>query len=214
MFYAWKTASDFSSGGMPEARAKSTSALAKRMVTDQNKRFFTALLLDGTWVDLTTYGPGNEDGREVSEERVARYVRARRRALEATGVKEVNQNTSMPSTEHEAPEAPSPESQADATQHISMPVAEPDNSLQSAYQPAQEQQTQREQVNLAINPAQVKAIYEFLAMDEKQREAAMNALSALSMSADAFKSAIAIMLEPDVDLIVSLSESQGENDEG
>lgn len=43
-------------------------------------------------------------------------------------------------------------------------------------------------------------------MDEKQRETAMNALSALSMSADAFKSAIAIMLEPDVDLIVSISE--------
>ena len=203
MFYAWKTASDFSSGGMPEARAKSTSALAKKMVTDQNKRFFTALLLDGTWVDLTTYGPGNEDGREVSEDRVTRYVRARRRALEATGADEVNQNTPMPSVEHEAP---SPESQTDAPQVTSTPVAEPDNSLQSAYQPAQEQQTQREQVNLAINPAQVKAIYEFLAMDEKQREAAMNALSALSMSADAFKSAIAIMLEPDVDLIVSISE--------
>ena len=203
MFYAWKTASDFSSGKMPAARAKSTSALAKKMVTDQNKRFFTALLIDGTWVDLTTYGPGNEDGREVSEERVIRYVRARRRALEATGVKEVNQNTPMPSTEHEAP---SSESQTDAPQSISIPVAESDNSLQSAYQPVQEQQTQREQVNLAINPAQVKAIYEFLAMDEKQREAAMNALSALSMSADAFKSAIAIMLEPDVDLIVSLSE--------
>lgn len=201
MFYAWKTASDFSSGGMPEARAKSTSALAKRMVTDQNKRFFTALLIDGTWVDLTTYGPGNEDGREVSGERVTRYVRARRRALEATGADEVNQNTSLPSTEREEPKAspvtpePTPE-----------PVAEPDNSLQSAYQPAQEQQPQREQVNLAINPAQVKAIYEFLAMDEKQREAAMNALSALSMSADAFKSAIAIMLEPDIDLIVSISE--------
>ena len=203
MFYAWKTASDFSSGGMPEARAKSTSALAKKMVTDQNKRFFTALLLDGAWVDLTTYGPGNEDGREVSEERVIRYVRARRRALEATGTDEVNQSTPMPSIEHEAHSLVNQESEP---QVISMPVAEPDNSLQSAYQPAQEQQPQREQVNLAINPAQVKAIYEFLAMDEKQRETAMNALSALSMSADAFKSAIAIMLEPDVDLIVSISE--------
>lgn len=203
MYYAWKTATDFSSGRMPSARAKTPEALSKKMVTDQNKRFFTALLLDGAWVDLTTYGPGNEDGREVSEERVIRYVRARRRALEATGVKEVNQNTPMPSIEHEAP---SSESQADAPQPTSVPVAEPDNSLQSAYQPAQEQQPQREQVNLAINPAQVKAIYEFLAMDEKQREAAMNALSALSMSADAFKSAIAIMLEPNVDLIVSISE--------
>ena len=203
MYYAWKTASEFSSGALPSARAKTPETLSMKMVTDQNKRFFTALLLDGAWVDLTTYGPGNEDGREVSEERVIRYVRARKRALEATGADEVNQNTPMPSTEHEAP---SPESQTDATQPISMPVAEPDNSLQSAYQPAQEQQPQREQVNLAINPAQVKAIYEFLAMDEKQRETAMNALSALSMSADAFKSAIAIMLEPDVDLIVSISE--------
>ena len=201
MYYAWKTASEFSSGALPSARAKTPETLSKKMVTGQNKRFFTALLLDGAWVDLTTYGPGNEDGREVSEERVIRYVRARKRALEATGADEVNQNTPMPSIEREEPEAspvtpePTPE-----------PVAEPDNSLQSAYQPAQEQQPQREQVNLAINPAQVKAIYEFLAMDEKQREAAMNALSALSMSADAFKSAIAIMLEPNVDLIVSISE--------
>ena len=197
MYYAWKTASEFSSGALPSARAKTPETLSKKMVTGQNKRFFTALLLDGAWVDLTTYGPGNEDGREVSEERVTRYVRARRRALEATGADEVNQNTPMPSIEREEPEASpvTPE-----------PVAEPDNSLQSAYQPAQEQQPQREQVNLAINPAQVKAIYEFLAMDEKQREAAMNALSALSMSADAFKSAIAIMLEPNVDLIVSISE--------
>ena len=197
MYYAWKTASEFSSGALPSARAKTPETLSKKMVTGQNKRFFTALLLDGAWVDLTTYGPGNEDGREVSEERVIRYVRARKRALEATGADEVNQNTPMPSIEREEPEASpvTPE-----------PVAEPDNSLQSAYQPAQEQQPQREQVNLAINPAQVKAIYEFLAMDEKQREAAMNALSALSMSADAFKSAIAIMLEPNVDLIVSISE--------
>ena len=195
MYYAWKTASEFSSGALPSARAKTPETLSKKMVTGQNRRFFTALLLDGAWVDLTTYGPGNEDGREVSEERVIRYVRARKRALEATGADEVNQNTPMPSIEREEPEASpvTPE-----------PVAEPDNSLQSAYQPAQEQQ--REQVNLAINPAQVKAIYEFLAMDEKQREAAMNALSALSMSADAFKSAIAIMLEPNVDLIVSISE--------
>lgn len=195
MYYAWKTASEFSSGALPSARAKTPETLSKKMVTGQNRRFFTALLLDGAWVDLTTYGPGNEDGREVSEERVIRYVRARKRALEATGADEVNQNTPMPSIEHEEPEASpvTPE-----------PVAEPDNSLQSAYQPAQEQQ--REQVNLAINPAQVKAIYEFLAMDEKQRETAMNALSALSMSADAFKSAIAIMLEPNVDLIVSISE--------
>lgn len=211
MYYAWPTAASFSNGDTPIARAQSTSALAKKMVTDQNKRFFTALLLDGAWVDLTTYGPGNEDGREVSEDRVIRYVRARRRALEATGADEVNQNTPMPSIKHEAP---SSESQADAPQPISMPVAEPDNSLQSAYQPAQEQQPQREQVNLAINPAQVKAIYEFLAMGEAQREVAMNALSALSMSADAFKSAVAIMLEPDVDLIVSISEPQGENNEG
>lgn len=195
MYYAWKTASEFSSGALPSARAKTPETLSKKMVTGQNRRFFTALLLDGAWVDLTTYGPGNEDGREVSEERVIRYVRARKRALEATGADEVNQNTPMPSIEREEPEASpvTPE-----------PVAEPDNSLQSAYQPAQEQQ--REQVNLAINPAQVKAIYEFLAMDEKQRETAMNALSALSMSADAFKSAIAIMLEPNVDLIVSISE--------
>lgn len=195
MYYAWKTASEFSSGALPSARAKTPETLSKKMVTGQNKRFFTALLLDGAWVDLTTYGPGNEDGREVSEERVIRYVRARKRALESTGADEVNQNTPMPSIEREEPEASpvTPE-----------PVAEPDNSLQSAYQPAQEQQ--REQVNLAINPAQVKAIYEFLAMDEKQRETAMNALSALSMSADAFKSAIAIMLEPNVDLIVSISE--------
>lgn len=203
MYYAWKTATEFSSGALPSARAKTPENLSKKMVTDQNKRFFTALLIDGTWVDLTTYGPGNEDGREVSEERVARYVRARRRALEATGADEVNQNTPMPSIEHEAP---SSESQTDAPRLISVPVDESDNPLQSAYQPVQEQQTQREQVNLAINPAQVKAIYEFLAMDEKQREAAMNALSALSMSADAFKSAIAIMLEPNVDLIVSISE--------
>lgn len=132
MYYAWKTATGFSSGEMPSARAKTPETLSKKMVTDQNKRFFTALLLDGAWVDLTTYGPGNEDGREVSEERVIRYVRARKRALEATGADEVNQNTPMPSTEHEAP---SPESQTDATQPISMPVAEPDNSLQSAYQP-------------------------------------------------------------------------------
>lgn len=193
MYYAWKTASEFSSGALPSARAKTPENLSKKMVTDQNKRFFTALLLDGAWVDLTTYGPGNEDGREVSEERVIRYVRARKRALEATGTDEVNQSTPMPSVEHESPSLVNQES-------------EPDNSLQSAYQPDQEQQPQREQVNLAINPAQVKAIYEFLAMDEKQREAAMNALSALSMSADAFKSAIAIMLEPDVDLIVSISE--------
>ena len=193
MYYAWKTASEFSSGALPSARAKTPETLSKKMVTGQNKRFFTALLLDGAWVDLTTYGPGNEDGREVSEERVIRYVRARKRALEATGADEVNQNTPMPSIERESPSLVNQES-------------EPDNSLQSAYQPAQEQQPQREQVNLAINPAQVKAIYEFLAMDEKQREAAMNALSALSMSADAFKSAIAIMLEPNVDLIVSISE--------
>lgn len=200
MFYAWKTASDFSSGKTPAARAKSTSALAKKMVTDQNKRFFTALLLDGVWVDLTTYGPGNEDGREVSEERVIRYVRARRRALEATGAKEVNQSTPMPSIEHEAPEAtpPAPEP---TTEPIPEPVV---------------QEGQRDQVVLAVDPTVVKALYEFLAMKPEQRELAINALTALSISADPFKSAVAVMLEESSDLVVEIAgpSSQEDSSEG
>lgn len=196
MYYAWPTAASFSNGDTPTARAQSTSALVKKVAAEGHKRAFVALLLDGAWVDLTTYGPGNEDGREVSEERTARYIRARSRALEATGADEVNQSTPMPSKGYEAEQHAASVSNTDGP------------ALESNYQPALSQQPQREQVNLAINPAQVKAIYEFLAMGEAQREAAMNALSALSMSADAFKSAVAIMLEPDVDLIVSISEAE------
>lgn len=191
MFYAWPTAVEFSNGSMPISRAKRDVTLVKKMHGEGYKRFFLALQIDGTWVDLTTYGPGNEEGRRVSEEREQRYLRGRNRALEAIGSEEVNQSTPMPATEPEAsPAAPEPTPE---------PIPEPVI-----------QEGQRNQVLLAVDPTVVKALYEFLALEPEQREVAINALSALSISADPFKSAVAVMLEDGTDLVVEISSGAQE----
>lgn len=192
MFYAWPTAVEFSNGSMPINRAQKADTLVKKMRKEGYKRFFLALQIDGTWVDLTTYSPGNEEGRPVSEEREQRYLRGRNRALTSFGGEEVNQNTSMPSTEHEAPEATPP-----APEPIPEPVV---------------QEGQRDQVVLAVDPTVVKALYEFLAMEPEQRELAINALTALSISADPFKTAVGIMLEEGSDLVVEIAGPSNQED--
>src|SRR5690606_11194915 len=153
-------------------------SLAGKMTKQGRSRFFIALLIDGVWVDLTTYGPGDNQGREVSEDRTVRYTRARKRALDTTGTSEVSNNTPMDVVEREAASAEVPQAN------------QPDSLIESNYQTAQQE---RSQVVLAVNPAQVKALCQFQAMEEEQREAAIGALSALAMSADAFKSAVGVM---------------------
>lgn len=189
MFYAWKTSSDFGNGLPPVAKSRSQDALVKKMFAE-HKSFFVGYMIDSAWADLITFGPGgNTEGREVSEDRTKRYLRGRKRKLEENGIQEITSATPL----REEPSA-----------------SESESALSPNYQQAQPQAEQRQKVALAISPVQVKAIYQFLALDEEQRGAAIDALSALSMSADAFKSAVGVMLEPNLDLVVSISEPDEE----
>lgn len=187
MFYAWATTVEFSNADASSARGRSLESVMKKMADYGYKRFFTAHQLDGAWVDLTTHGPGlDPEGRPVSEERERRYLRGRKRALDAHGMDEITQATPMPDV-------------AEST---------PAEELAPNYQQAQGEQ--RQQVALGINPVQVKAIFQFLALEKEQREAAIEALAALSVSAEAFKSAVGVMLEPNLDLVVSINDAGDE----
>lgn len=177
MFYAWNTASDFGNGKPAVARGQSQNALTKKMFKE-HKAFFSAYQLDGAWVDLTTFGPaGNTEGREVSEDRTKRYIRSRARRMEENGDVEVG--NSAPLREE-------------------IPTPEPER-----FEP---EQPQMHQVALSVDPSVVKAIYEFLALEDNQREAAINALTALSVSAEPFKRAVAVMLDDDAELIVGFGQ--------
>lgn len=181
MFYAWFTASDFGNGKKPVAKSRTQEALVKKMFAD-HKAFFTAMMIDGAWVDLTTYGPGsNTEGRMVAEERTKRYIRSRKRRLDENGHDEISPST--PIQNETAPE-------------------EPDNKKSDI-----------QQVVLSVDPTVVKAIYEFLILDVEQREAAINALTALSISAEPFKSAVGVMLEVDSELVVGFGQPQDANGE-
>lgn len=190
MFYAWITASDFGNGLPPVARSSSDDALVKKM-SKEGGSFFTAYHLDGAWVDLTTFAPGSIGGREVSEDRTRRYVRSRARRLDENGHREITATTPLRQVEEEA-------------------VPEPER-----FEP---EQPQLQQVILNVDPSVVKALYEFFALPEEQREAAINALTALSISAEPFKSAVAVMLDDDSELVVGFggtpqAESQEVSDE-
>lgn len=186
MFYAWKTATDFGNGLLPIARSKSLSFLTQGLAKE-HKIFFVAYRLDGAWVDLTTYGPGNEDGREVSEERTTRYVRSRARRLEDFGQDEVKDNT---------------------------PLRGPEPEEVPHYTPGEEEATGKTpQIVLSVDPTVVKAIFEFLALEEEQRSVAINALHALSLSAEPFKRAVEVMLDDAVDLVVEIASAGEELDE-
>ena len=177
MFYAWITASDFSNGYPPIARSSEHNTLHAK-VAGEHKRFFTAFHVDGTWVDLWTYGPPSTTfGKEVSEARSGRYVRARARKLEEEGKEEVSNRLPLPGDE-EGELEPAPEF------------------------PALDDEAGKEQFNLAISPEVVSAIYQFLALDEEVRTIATNALTALSVSSEPFKSAIEIMLDDSKELTV------------
>lgn len=187
MFYAWRTASDFGNGFLPVARGRGQDSLAQRMSKDY-KTFLVAFRADGAWVDLTTYGPGNEGGREVSEGRTPRYIRSRARRLEESGQQEVTQST--------------PLSSGDEVEPLPEPAPIPDD-FQAG--------DQRQQVVLSVDPVVVKGIFEFLALEEEQRTAAINALSALSVSAAPFSRAVEVMLDDEVDLVVDLASSPQED---
>ena len=182
MFYAWKTASDFGNGSPAIDKSTSQDALVKRMF-NEHKAFFIAHQIDGAWVDLFTFGPaGNTEGREVSEERTHRYIRSRARRLEEQEQQEISQPNTPPHSDRQAEE-------------ISLAVSTED--------PAG-----REQLQLNIDPAVVKAIYEFLALDQENREKAINALTALSVAADPFKSAVQVMLDDSKELVVGFPEKE------
>lgn len=212
MLYAWISAIDFSKGAMPIARARDYPNLLKKMKEQGYKKFFTAHQIDRTWVDLTTYAPGNEDGRMVSEDRQKRYIRGRNRALEEAGQPEVSQNTSMPAPEQDSISVPEDGGSVAA--------------LSPKYQEAQATppQSDVQEVALSIHPAHVTAIYKFLDMDQdskkaiigllsmeqEQREAAAGALAALAEASDAFISGIKVMLEPGMKLTVGFSGPETE----
>ena len=192
MFYAWKTASDFGNGLPAVDKSTSEDALIKRMFT-RHKAFFIAYRLDGAWVDLSTFGPGgNTEGREVSEDRTNRYIRSRARRLEENGQQEVNQNDDLLYSDGRSPERTTSE------------VPTPEVAIGET--------AGREQFQLNIDPAVVKALYEFLALDQETREKAINALTALSVTADPFKSAVQVMLDDTKELTVGFAVPAPEED--
>lgn len=195
MFYAWKTASDFGNGLPAVDKSTSEDALVKRMFT-RHKAFFVAYRLDGAWVDLSTFGPGgNTEGREVSEDRTNRYIRSRARRLEGNGQQEINQNDDLLYSNSRSPERTTSE------------VPTPNESAPgvSAPEVAIGETAGREQFQLNIDPAVVKALYEFLALDQETREKAINALTALSVTAEPFKSAVQVMLDDTKELTVGFA---------
>lgn len=158
-----------------------------KKVSGELKSFFTACQMDGAWVDLVTFGPSTYDGKEISEDRAPRYIRSRARRIEEQGTKEVSRDTPL---REEAPATPVP-NQAGEGEEVS----------------------QKPQVVLSINPSVVKSIFEFLAMEEEDRQKAVLALHALSMSSGPFKQAVEVMLDDAVELVVDIAEGPAEGNE-
>ena len=219
MFYAWETALAFQKGERPMARAKSEPAIIEKMAS-RYKKYFTAFLVDGTWVDLTTYGHGlPPEGRGVSDERTARYIRGRKRALEQAGEDEVNQNTPLIYNEDAGQNEPDSEPvvrrhsesgqeffSVNQAPEADLPTtSEAPAEVETATPPTPDEHQEKQQLFLAVDPAVVKAIFEFLALKEEQRVTAINALSALSISAAPFKQAVEVMLDDSKELVVSLA---------
>ena len=198
MYYAWPTAVDFSQGARPVVRGEEEEDVLRKM-QGRYKKFFTALQVDGTWVDLTVHGQGlPEGGRPVSEGRVSRYVRGRQRSLQENHLNEVDENTSLLYSDAVNPDVLSAR-EVPATP----PVSETDDVAPNTPAPQDDQQT-RETILLSVDPVVAKGIVEFLALEKEQREAAINALSALSVSAEVFLQATNVALQDNTDLMVNI----------
>lgn len=205
MFYAWSAATDFAVGFPPYARSTSHDALVRKMREKNHRSFFTAHQLDGTWVDLTVFDSSKKkEGGLVSDERTNRYVRSRARRLEEQGQREVNQYDELLYADGR--------SLGEASQQVSNPEppAPEEPSGENPYY--EEEPAGREQFQLNIDPAVVKALYEFLALDQETREKAINALTALSVTAEPFKSAVQVMLDDTKELTVGFAVPAPEED--
>ena len=196
MYYAWPTAVDFSQGARPVVRGHEEDDVLRKM-QGRYKKFFTALQVDGTWVDLTVHGQGlPEGGRPVSEGRVSRYVRGRQRALQEKYLNEVDENTPLLYSDAVSPEK--------ITSPEVIPTPDPEPEAVAPNVPTPQEEEARETVLLSVDPVVAKGIVEFLALDKEQREAAINALSALSVSAEVFLQATNVALQDNTDLMVNI----------
>lgn len=183
MFYAWHTAAGFSTGADPIETARDLTNLKKKVSQRGLKKFFSAQgqWLNEDWYELAVHGPRTpEEGRLVSEERSARYLRERKRFLERLD----GDGASAKPEEVPTPEIP----------------------------PTPEGQTGREQIVLSVDPTVVKSIFEFLALEEEHRQAAIRALAALSVSASPFKQAVEIMLDANLELVIELATAAPQED--
>lgn len=184
MFYAWKSATDFAVGETPLSKSQSHPALIHRMRDNNHRTFMTATRLDGAWVDLTVFDNSTKrDGALVSDERTTRYIRSRARRLDENGREEIGHNTPLP---------------YDSKQEDVEPPAPPATEGPSA----SGEQVGKEQFQLNVDPVVVQAIYEFITLDKETRNIAINALAALSVSAESFEIAVRIMLDDTKELLV------------
>lgn len=202
MYYAWNTAADFATGARPLTRGTTEESVSQKMRRHNHRSFLTAFRVDGAWVDLTVYdSAAKRDGRLVSEERSHRYIRSRARKLAEQRIREVRQEdtflysdgqTAGDQNEGSVPEPtfPAPEQREPDPEPQPLPPSE---------------EVVRDKILLSVDPVVVKALFEFIALDKETREIAINALAALSISSDPFKSAIEVMLDDTKELTVGLS---------
>lgn len=185
MFYAWNAAADFAVGYLPLAKSQSHNALVDRMRENGRRSFVTAYRLDGTWVDLTLFDNGKKwEGVLVSEERANRYVRSRARRLDERNQAEVGGNTPLLYDNQKAEAPPDP---SEGIEQLN-------------------ESPEKQRFVLNVDARVVRAIFAFLALDEESRNRSIEALQALSVSADAFKIAVGVILEDDQELVVELTE--------
>lgn len=182
MYYAWHTAAGFSTGADPIETSDSFGVLWDKVGKKGIKKFFSAQgsWLNEDWYDLAVV-THNKPVRYVSDERTNRYLGERRRFLE-------RKNAAEPKVHEPEPVE-------------TFAVSEPGESVEVV----PEAESEKDTYTLNVDPTIVKAIFEFLALDDETRRKAINALAALSVSADPFKSAVEVMLDDTKELKVELS---------